>query len=581
MGIILVAMRVAAPVLCLLFLSFSLGAQMSPQSFPILPTIPAEGPSFSGAGDAAVARRYLEWAQRESVAGRNTEALAVLERGSDFGAVSSDLSFFLAVLRSAEGRSRLVVLEACRRALETARWERYAPEDARLLEARTLSELRRFEEALNVLGRCNPERYETQYIGLLAARGIALSRGEDAALARALAFTMDRFPRETDPVRLLFDYASREETNNSLRPLIDLALRRFPVLVESDPELAYKAVPFMRDKEEARRYTASYRAAGNPNPASLPAALNLGLIDGKLAVEELLALSKDKVSETSRIVVDKELIVTVNGLLRSQDEREFLRRNLLTFSGVITEDEDRDGVVETWTSYRNGMIQEYRYDPDQNGDADLTVSFVRGLPERAVFVINPPDELPTVPPGKADRVLLRWERYPAVLDAEREGKRYIPRPLDYFFTPFRFVPLVFGGPDYPERETFLPLLTERSLLSFAVIMEQPSVDFPGRTERIELSGGIPVNSVVYVKGMKVSETRFRDGRPVIQFLDLDMDGRMETIRRYDPNEAYLLLSTESDLDGDGIYEYAETLQSDGTVRRSWDLNRDGVRETNR
>jgi hypothetical protein len=36
-----------------------------------------------------------------------------------------------------------------------------------------------------------------------------------------------------------------------------------------------------------------------------------------------------------------------------------------------------------------------------------------------------------------------------------------------------------------------------------------------------------------------------------------MDGRMETIRRYDPDIPYKVLSTESDWDGDGNYEYKE------------------------
>jgi hypothetical protein len=230
------------------------------------------------------------------------------------------------------------------------------------------------------------------------------------------------------------------------------------------------------------------------------------------------------------------------------------------------------------------MIQEYHYDADQDGTADLVITFAQGIPASAEITLGLDNAGPALSLNvllNRKKALLRWERYPAVLNAELEGKRYIPRPLDYFFTPIRFISLVLGGPNYPEREGIMPVLTERSLLSFSVMMEQPSVDFPGGTERIELAGGIPVKAEVFFKGMKVSETEFREGRPVIQYLDLDMDGRMETIRRYDPNEAYRVLSTESDWDGDGIYEYAETLQSDGSIRRSWDLNKDGIRETER
>ncbi|MDR2700792.1 MAG: hypothetical protein LBB72_00005, partial [Spirochaetaceae bacterium] len=206
---------------------------------PIEPAVPADGTLFSDTGDAAIARRYVEWAQKEASAGRIAQALAGLERGADYADASSDVSFLLAVLRSGAGLSRFSVLEACRRALETMRWEQYVPEDARLLEAKTLTELRRFEEALLVLDRCDPERYASQYRRLAALKGLAQSRsGAEAAFVNAASAVMDRFPRETGSVRLLFEYAARGRPKDSLRPLIDLALRRLPILIDSDPELA-------------------------------------------------------------------------------------------------------------------------------------------------------------------------------------------------------------------------------------------------------------------------------------------------------------------------------------------------------
>jgi antitoxin component YwqK of YwqJK toxin-antitoxin module len=344
------------------------------------------------------------------------------------------------------------------------------------------------------------------------------------------------------------------------------------------------AVPFMRDREEARRYTASYRAVRKANPASLSAALELGLINGRQAVEELFDTASGSVQTRA---LDRDLIVTVNRMLGSEDDRAQLKRNLLQFSGVITEDEDHDGIIEAWTSYRNGMLTEYRYDADQDGEAELTITFAQGLPAQAEIVlaleensgrVSPLAEGSRTSPDRSPRrtALLRWERYPAVLDTELDGKRYIPRPLDYFFTPIRFVPLVSGGPDYPGREDILPVLTERGLLSFSYILEQPSVEFSGGTERIELSGGIPVKSTVYLKGKKVSETEFQQGRPFIQYLDLDADGRMETVRRFDKEG---LVSSESDWDGDGTYEYAEIRQSDGSMKKFWDFDKDGIRET--
>jgi hypothetical protein len=174
---------------------------------------------------------------------------------------------------------------------------------------------------------------------------------------------------------------------------------------------------------------------------------------------------------------------------------------------------------------------------------------------------------------------LWWEQYPAVLHAELEDRRYTPRPADYFYTPLRFAPLVEGGPDYPLRQEPLPVLTERSLLAFSAILEQPNAEFPGGRERIELRGGVPVKSWIYLDGKTAAETEFSEGRPRIQRLDLDMDGRIETVRHFSALRPYSVAVSESDWDGDGIFEYAETFQEDGTIKKSWDLDKDGTRET--
>jgi tetratricopeptide (TPR) repeat protein len=565
----------------------------------IEPAVPADGAVFAETGDAAIARRYIEWALAEMAAGRNAQALSALERGADYGDSSSDISYLLAVLRAVTGKSRLDRLDACRRALETRRWERYTPEDALFLEASTLLELRRFEEVLQVLEKCSPSRYETLFFSLCALSGI--EKAEDRYIA-AMKQIMDAFPRETAPVRFLFEDAGRfsREGQEKLRPLVDLAIRRLPLLIGDDPELAYLAAPYLRDKEEARRYVGSYRAESKQvNPASLPAALNLGLVDGRRAVEELfvpqvpqdnsaLSFPAPYKASGSPLTLERNLIVNVNRLLRSEEERSYLRRNLLQFTGVIVENGSDfsyyhshrySRMVETWTVYRNGMIYEYGYDSDWDGEADLVITFLQGVPTFADVILAEDNNASFVSPlNKTNRrkARIRWERYPSVLDTELEGKRFIPRPMDFFFTPVHFAPLVYGGSDYPRRGTVQPVLTERTFMSYANILEQPSDIFKGGTERVELTDGIPVKSTVTVNGKKVSEKTYQLGRPLIEYLDMDMDGRMETIRRYDQEG---LLSTESDWDGDGLYEYAEIRQKDGTIKKFWDFDKDGVRET--
>jgi hypothetical protein len=135
------------------------------------------------------------------------------------------------------------------------------------------------------------------------------------------------------------------------------------------------------------------------------------------------------------------------------------------------------------------------------------------------------------------------------------------------------------GPPYPEPDGSA-VLSARSLLSFSVITEKESAEFPGGVERTAFRDSMPLHSAVYLDGKMAAETEFsHTGYPVVQRADLDLDGRMETIRQYSRSIYGLVISTESDWDGDGMYEYAEVLQTDGTVKHYWDLNKDGTRET--
>jgi hypothetical protein len=87
----------------------------------------------------------------------------------------------------------------------------------------------------------------------------------------------------------------------------------------------------------------------------------------------------------------------------------------------------------------------------------------------------------------------------------------------------------------------------------------------------------------------VSETEFVLGRPVVQRVDLDLDGRLETLRRFRgelppvsgdgvfPDYLGDIESSQSDWDGDGIFEMGEEYFPDGTLKNTWNLKRDGLR----
>jgi tetratricopeptide (TPR) repeat protein len=535
------------------------------------------------AGDREAALRYVDWAGEAVKEERWDEAEAALERGADFSDVSSDISYLLALVRSRRGRPRGAVLEALRRALETDRWDRYTPAEGRLLEAETLIALRLYPEALRVLAPL-PSAAETDRLRLIVFKN--LGRRED--FRRFMTEALDRYPWDPRFPRLLLEYAAERLPQGNEGDLIDLVLRRLPFLLEVDPELVCGAVPFIRDPAEASRLLGGYRAVFTPSLASIPPALNLGLIDEDQAVNELFQNSP----------LDKALIQSVWDLLRHDPGRDLFRRNLLSFSGVITEDADGDGFPEVRVVYGGGAVTEYAYDTDQDGLTDLRIFFAAGVPREAELVMLPElsggIETPffafPVRDEERTKALIRWDQYPFVLRVESEGTSYILRPRDFSFNPLTLKEFIAGGRNsflFPARNSPYGRLSTRPLVSFSRVIERPSPEFPGALERLDMDRGIPQKSTEFLSGRIVAVTEFLLGRPRIQRVDLDLDGRLETIRRFrtdlageSDTEIYKrdIESSESDWDGDGIFETGEQYFPDGRLLRSWDMDKDGSRE---
>ncbi|MDR0585328.1 MAG: hypothetical protein LBG57_13420 [Treponema sp.] len=578
-------------------------------------------------GDSAMAERYFLWAERVVSEGRWQEALAALERAADFADVSSDISCLLALARSHEQKSRGAVLEALERALETDRWNRCSPSLARLLEAEQLIALRNYSGALALLDRISeplPQAVPVygffpnspSLLRLAALKGLCGNSagtltetpGSPRALVefrRRMGEALDRYPRDPRPLRIFFEYARNRNPGPGDQDIMDLALRRLPLLLEADPELAWMAAPFIRDTEEARRLMAAYRSGGllpakngnfRPNRASVTAALKLGLIGEEEAAAELFALPEDSAAQLAPNggpVLDRELIILAGDLLQSGAGRKLFAEKLLGFSGFITADDDRDGYPESRVLYRNGTIREFTHDADQDGLMELVVSFDSGgAPQWALQVMAPETGMPALPLKDGDRLkaLILWEQYPSVECVEFGKTAYIPRPGDFQFAPIRFTELAgngsYSGLLFPVMESQLSRLTVRSLVSFSLSIERPSLEFENALERIDLDRGIPLRSVEILNGRTVSETKFEKGKPVLQRLDLNLDSRMETIRRFRPlangddplDYKKIVEYSESDWDGDGIYEIAEEYREDGSVVYLWDMDGDGIKE---
>jgi tetratricopeptide (TPR) repeat protein len=567
--------------------------------FPVFPVFSQLNSMAGAVLSGAAAEQFLGEAERLIGEDRWGEALAALERGGDFAEASSDISYLLARARLHEGFPLSAVLEALARAFAAGRWERYSLTRAYLLEAEILIWLRDYSRALGILDRAEqgiPDMWtfsgpagERDVPGMEDQAGVTVLRllalkglPDQAEFRRCLALALDRYPRDPRPLEILFRWAAGRGAGDSLSPeraLVDLALRRLPFLLDSSPRLAYLAAPFIRDAEEARRLVSAYRALGNAEKESLPVGIDLGLIDGGQAVEELFL-------KPPGAGLEKALIRRVWSLLRTEEDRELLGRRLLAYSGFIYSDADGDGRSEERVFYSRGIAGEYQGDADQDGLCELRVFFSSGgLPLRGEQSLG------------GEGIWVEWESYPAVLRAGLGDLVFEMAPGGFFFAPLRLSRLAadslpggaapelgFPCPEADPRQAGLNL---RTLVSHALSVRRPSGEFPGAFEHIELEGGVPRRALEILGGNIVALTEFSLGRPRTQRLDLDLDGWMETVRYFredSPEEAgplaykKILESVETDRDRDGLYEIGERFLPDGTVVYSWDTDGDGIRD---
>jgi hypothetical protein len=554
----------------------------------------AQSTNFDEAeGDEAVAEKYLLWAEDAIGAGDWPQAHAALERAADFADVSSDISYLLALARSHENESRRLVLHALERAIAVGKWKHYTPAQARLMEADQLIALRRYSAAIDTLEAYKAiagESADAALLRLAALKGLgsnfteprprSLNMPVPAEFRRRMLETLDRYPRDPRPMRILFDYYSAREPVRDDIPLIEIALKRLPFLLESDQELAWMAAPFISDTVEARRLVAAYRAgslrsrqdiAFKPHPGSIAPALNLGLIDDADAIDELFSQS----------ILDKDTIINIDGLLRSEEGRNHLARKLHSFTGEITENDDYDDYSESRAVYYQGGLQEYYFDADQDGITDLYVAFITGTPQFAELAAMPAasPSLAALRESGREQARVLWERYPSVQKTELRNEIWLSAPGGFPFAPIIFEEIgatnTYAGLLFPRVNPLGSGLNRRMLAYYAVSVRRPSAEFEGGVEQVFFVKGIPVRAEVTLNGLTVSATEYENGYPVIQRLDMDADGRMDTTRRFDRRG---LRSIETDWHGDGLFGSAELYRGNGSVVYSWDMDGDATRE---
>jgi len=546
--------------------------------------------------DAAV--KYLQYAQDLIDKEQWNEAYAAILRASDYKDVLSDIPYLTAVLQlKIKNANRIDAINSLNDAISVKHWEIYSENHALLFRAEQLIIMQDYQRALDSLdrmaeggepaGNMTPERHaqmraDAAMLRLSALRAMAsnYSGGHDFVLALTqfrshVLSAMDRFPRDGRPLSIFFEFARNRMTSLNNLPeqgdiyLLELALRRLPFLLETYPDLAWMASALMWDLDEARRLTGAYRAVNYPHQSSIPIALNLGLIDDDTAITEFFAPAEGEKAKTFSM----KTAVETYDLLRSEEGRVSFTQKLNSFTGVIEFDADYDWYTDTFVTYNSGSIEKFQYKSNIFNFCDYTINF----------------DLNSAPVMCNSAMEVYWERYPSVEKIVSGGEVFLFGSVSFNYAPLKFIQI--GGSNNSEGLLY-PVFSEqdkitlRALLLFCSSLTRPSGEIEGAMEIIYMSSGQILQVTEEMDGKQISVTDFQRGLPVIQRIDLDLDGRMETVRHFRrPPQDYiwenlldyrrLIASSQSDWHGNGRYMTKEVYFLDGSVVYYFDVDGTG------
>ncbi len=530
----------------------------------------AAPPLAAGPPPAAAAARspFLEPARRAAAGGDWAGAGRIAAEGLALDGLDADLRYLaaLAALES-EGdvRFALASLDA---GLASGRFADYEPAAALRLRASLLVRTRSYERALADLGalgaEAGPAGAEDARLAALALLGLGRSADAMAELARAAR----RHPDDPRLARLFFERAGEAAAAAAERALADLFLGRLRALAELDPELLVLAAPFMAAPQARRDAVLAFRALGRGSARASLLALEYGILGEEAAVAEIFA-GGDLAS------LDLDLVAGLPRLLGSEKGRAALEAALAAFSGRLLADRDRDGWREESTRYRRGFIVSWRLDADQDGADDLAAEFSRGLPSSLAFSLG------------GSTILVEYADYPQAakirfLDPSGTSVEFRFAPEAFPLAALALEPLDGRRESrfYVARRAGTPAPTERAAAGLALLRISSG---PDGEEIAHLEGGLPLRVDRRRDGRLYSTLEFSKGRPGVEYVDADGDGRFETERHRGPlspasdaanpaDEAGIAW-IRIDADGDGLFEYRE--ETAPPRRKEWDFDANG------
>jgi tetratricopeptide (TPR) repeat protein len=615
-------------------------------SLAALLCVPAFAEAQLSPVDEAIAVGYLRQAEQLFRTGDGSRAMRLLERSLEFYPGFSESLYLQARIYMQRQDTLHVARSALELALANDRWRSTPPREAQMELARIDVWSRRYETAESLLRSLGADRglggTGSADLAELWARTL-IGRGRLSEAEVQLERALQRYPDDPALYVLTGDLLAQRRKSRKAAELLDRGLGELP---GSSP-LLFARARVEGDRERRLELLERHFAEGGGDPAA--AALMLIELLSSAAGQPRAAgerLEPGAGSEFPDQVGDQpglsnrahralDLFFELGGerqvrlIDRLRDfliERsaadgngseppaysplyaELLGRvdaSVAGYSGDRIVDDDGDGLYEELYRYRDGQLELWLVDENQDGLPEARIQYRKSEPDRIAF-----------PSGEAaeNSVEYVYSRYPYLkqLVYLSGGSRRVYELIPFRYTfqalrpvtveapiaeiaPSMAVPVASAGStagagEIPSPGAGHPL--GRQLVLFRLLSE---VDARSRSSRMveylstRSADGDAAADRVYTllnsetvridqdpdrEGRYRRYVLFADGRPVSGRRDLDGDGVFETSEQY---AVGLLRSLVLDQDGDGNPEFTELFEA-GEPERSekrWDYNSDG------
>lgn len=486
--------------------------------------------------------------------GYPAEAVRLADEALALSYQSSDARYLRAVLARTNGEPARRVEELLAEAFAASNFELYRRDDAEILFASVLVDMRRPDQALRFI-QAKPRDAATLYIEARARMALGDRPGARSAVERSMRIE----PFDPRPLVAWLKRGEPLASDPADAALVAKAFDSLDSLRDIEPGLVLALVPYAYDAGEARLLLREYRANGGGDPQASVLALEYGLLSPYSAVAEFLSAAS----------VASDDLRKLWRLLPDDGARADFIRAFASYGGLVYDDANRDGIPEAYTRYEAGLPVAYALDADQDGRPELSAAFRAGEPSAVELLAGS---------VKAAIDYGRWPFAEDVLVADgRSSRRYQFGPIAYRYEALIFEP--FGEGPRPAaaprpaliRPSGLAFPAERALAAAAFRMEERA----GSTAlNATLDEGLPIGLHWVDAGGARGYRRYEDGWPRIEEIDADGDGRVEARKRLPSPGSSAAPLLEVDTTGDGLFDYRETLAA--PFLRSWDLDGDGA-----